>query len=150
MHEGFDYWIDDVDDPDGVVGRVDGAANAAANPTARLTSVEAAYWTAWATVAPALGAAVRRGARCSTRWPACTSPARTRSPRARGSSGCSARTACSCPCGTCRSGTGAEVLEEPAARFASDLAEALADDADLTTEERAARSGLANRQVTIR
>ena len=34
--------------------------------------------------------------------------------------------------------------------FAADLAAALADDSDLTTEQRAARSGLANRQVTIR
>ena len=47
-------------------------------------------------------------------------------------------------------GTGAEVLEEPAARFAADLAAALADAADLTPQERSARSGLANRQVTIR
>ena len=47
-------------------------------------------------------------------------------------------------------GTGAEVLEEPAARFAADLAEALAAGPDLSGDERAARSGLANRQVTIR
>jgi hypothetical protein len=47
-------------------------------------------------------------------------------------------------------GTGAEVLEEPAERFAADLAEALADESSLTTEQRSARSGLANRQVTIR
>ena len=47
-------------------------------------------------------------------------------------------------------GTGAEVLEKPAAAFAADLAEALADTSDLTPEQRSARSGLANRQVTIR
>jgi hypothetical protein len=47
-------------------------------------------------------------------------------------------------------GTGAEALEKPAARFAEDLAAALADDGPLTTEERSARSGLANRQLTIR
>ena len=46
-------------------------------------------------------------------------------------------------------GTGAEVLEEPAARFAADLAEAL-EGGDLTPAERSARAGLANRQVTIR
>ena len=46
-------------------------------------------------------------------------------------------------------GTGAEVLEEPAARFAADLADALAG-GDLTPAERSARAGLANRQVTIR
>jgi hypothetical protein len=47
-------------------------------------------------------------------------------------------------------GTGAEVLEKPAAKFAQDLEKALANDAPLTSEERAARSGLANRQLTIR
>ena len=47
-------------------------------------------------------------------------------------------------------GTGPEALEEPAERFAADLAAALADESDLTTEERSARSGLANRQVTLR
>ena len=47
-------------------------------------------------------------------------------------------------------GTGPEPLEDPASTFAADLAEALADDSDLTGDQRAARSGLANRQVTIR
>ena len=47
-------------------------------------------------------------------------------------------------------GTGAEVLEEPAARFAAALAEALADDVRPHAEQRSARAGLANRQVTIR
>jgi len=47
-------------------------------------------------------------------------------------------------------GTGAEVLEGPAAAFKTALDEALADSSDLTTEQRSARSGLANRQVTIR
>ena len=41
-------------------------------------------------------------------------------------------------------GTGAEALEEPAERFAADLAEALADDSELTGEQRSARNGLAN------
>jgi hypothetical protein len=47
-------------------------------------------------------------------------------------------------------GTGAAVLEEPAAKFATELDAALADESPLTSEERAARSGLANRQLTIR
>ena len=47
-------------------------------------------------------------------------------------------------------GTGAEALEEPAAAFAKDLEAALADTSDLTPEERSARNGLANRQVTLR
>jgi hypothetical protein len=48
------------------------------------------------------------------------------------------------------SGTGAAVLEEPAARFGRDLESALADHTPLTVEQRSARSGLASRQLTIR
>jgi hypothetical protein len=47
-------------------------------------------------------------------------------------------------------GTGAAVLEVPAARFAADLRTALADDSPLSTQERSARNGLTNRQLTIR
>ena len=47
-------------------------------------------------------------------------------------------------------GTGAEVLEGPAAQFGKDLAAALADDSPLSQQERASRNGLANRQLTIR
>ena len=49
------------------------------------------------------------------------------------------------------SGTGAEVLEEPAARLRPRTSSAaLADGSPLTGDERAARNGLANRQLTIR
>ena len=44
VHEGFDYWIADVEDKDSMAGALD-QANEAAYPTARLTQVEAAYWT---------------------------------------------------------------------------------------------------------
>ena len=47
-------------------------------------------------------------------------------------------------------GTGAEVLEEPAAAFGVRLDEALADSSPLSAAERSARNGLANRQLTIR
>jgi hypothetical protein len=47
-------------------------------------------------------------------------------------------------------GTGAEVLEEPAAAFHADLRDALAHTSELSASERSARAGLANRQVTIR
>jgi hypothetical protein len=47
-------------------------------------------------------------------------------------------------------GTGAEALEEPLAAFEQRLTEALAETSDLSAEERAARSTLANRQVTLR
>ena len=47
-------------------------------------------------------------------------------------------------------GTGAAALEQPAAEFAAALAETMAEALPLTAVERSARSGLANRQVTIR
>ena len=43
-HDGFDYWIADVEDTSGMAAALE-QANEAATPTARLTSVEAAYWT---------------------------------------------------------------------------------------------------------
>jgi hypothetical protein len=48
------------------------------------------------------------------------------------------------------SGTGADPLEEPAAAFATALDAALAASEPLTGDERAARAGLANRQLTLR
>jgi hypothetical protein len=49
-----------------------------------------------------------------------------------------------------RTGTPVEDVEEPAAALAARLAEAIATTAPLSADERRARSGLANRQVTIR
>ena len=125
-------------------------ANEQANPTVRLTSVEAAYWTnvgpkehlRWVMPEPEdqlLDALSRLhvaglddiapGSRLVGMF------------RAHG---------LLAPVWDLPVGTGAEALEEPAAKFAADLAEALADSSDLTTEQRSARSGLANRQVTLR
>jgi hypothetical protein len=47
-------------------------------------------------------------------------------------------------------GMGAAAVEEPAAAFGVRLAEALADSSPLTDEQRRARAGLTNRQVTLR
>ena len=126
-------------------------ANGAVAPSARLTSVEAAYWIdAGRQGAPALGDAPRRGAAARRPRPAARRPATTCSCRARSWSGCSARTGSSYRSGTCRSGTGAEALEEPVAAFGRRLEEALAETGDLSPDERAARVELANRQVTLR
>ena len=48
------------------------------------------------------------------------------------------------------SGTGPEVLEDAVEQLATDLDAALADTSPLSADERSARHGLANRQVTIR
>lgn len=149
VHDGFDFWIGDVEDTTGMESALE-QANQAATPTARLTSVEAAYWTnvgakehlRWVMPEPedALLDALARlhasgedviapGARLVGMF------------RAHG---------LLAPVWDLPVGTGGEALEEPAAEFKVALDAALADPSDLTTEQRAARSGLANRQVTIR
>ncbi|MGN6576303.1 MAG: DUF5926 family protein [Nocardioides sp.] len=151
VHDGFDFWVADVEDPTGSVHASLEAANAAAHPTARLTSVEAAYWTnvgskehlrwvmphddeeqllsALARVHAAGKDRIVEGARLVGMF------------RVHG---------VLVPVWDLPVGTGAEVLEGPAKQFADDLAAALADTSPLSSEERSARSGLANRQLTIR
>jgi hypothetical protein len=150
VHEGFDFWVSDVEDESGAVKASLERANAAASPTVRLTSVEAAYWTnvgtkehlRWVmphdedvllTALARLHAAgkdvIAEGARLVGMF------------RAHG---------LLVPVWDLPVGTGAEALEESAATFAKDLEVAFADESPLTSEERAARSGLTNRQLTIR
>ncbi|HEX6248572.1 MAG TPA: DUF5926 family protein [Nocardioidaceae bacterium] len=150
VHDGFDFWLADVDDPDGTLGASLESANAAANPTSRLSSVEAAYWT-------------NVGTKEHLRWVMPHDEEKLLSALARlhvagrdviaeGARlvGMFRVHGVLVPVWDLPVGTGAEVLEEPAARFAADLAAVLDDETPLTAEERAARSGLANRQLTIR
>jgi Family of unknown function (DUF5926)/SEC-C motif len=150
VHEGFDYWIADVDDPGGQAAASLESANAAANPSVRLTSVDAAYWT-------------DVGNREHLRWvmpydeePLLDALARLhvtgQDSVAAGSRfvGMFRAHGRVVPVWDLPSGTGAVVLEGPAARFGRDLEATLADPTPLTGEERAARSGLSNRQLTIR
>lgn len=151
VHDGFEYWIADVDEEErATLAAALDQADEHANPTARLTSVEAAYWTnvgskehlRWVMPEPEdalldalarLHAAGRDGLVEGSRFVGMF--------RAHG---------LLAPVWDLPVGTGPEALEEPAAAFAAALAEALADTSDLTPEQRAARSGLANRQVTLR
>lgn len=155
VHEGFGYWIDDLEDQGPAVNAALEQADEAASPTARLTGVEAAYWTnvgpkehlRWVMPEPEeelLSALARLHVAGKDVIAQNSSGQRSRLVgmfRAHG---------LLVPVWDLPVGTGAEVLEEPAARFAADLAEALAAGPDLSGDERAARSGLANRQVTIR
>ncbi len=149
VHDGFDFWVADVPDAPDLVGALE-EANAAVTPTERLTSVTAAYWT-------------DVGSKEHLRWVMPEPEADLLDALARlHAAGKDVLVPDSRFVGMFRAhglltpvwdlpvGTGAEALEEPAERFAADLAEALADDSDLTGEERSARNGLANRQVTIR
>ena len=150
VHEGFDYWVADVEDPTGTVAASLESANQAAHLSRRLAGVEAAYWT-------------DVGTREHLRWvmphdeePLLDALARLHAagedevaPGSRlvGMFRTHGRVV---PVWDLPSGTGAAVLEEPAARFGAALEAALADPRPLDGAERAARSGLTNRQLTIR
>ncbi|PUA82977.1 DUF5926 family protein [Nocardioides currus] len=150
VHDGFGYWADDVEVKDDAMAAALEEANGAANPTVRLSGVEAAYWTnvgpkehlrwvmphqedellsALARLHAAGQDSVAEGSRFVGMF------------RAHG---------LLAPVWDLPVGTGADVLEGPAATFAADLTEALSQSGDLSAAERSARAGLANRQVTIR
>lgn len=149
VHDGFEYWVDDVPERDAGMAAALEQANGGVMQTTRLASVEAAYWTdvgtkehlrwvmphpedrlldALARLHAAGQDSIAEGSRFVGMF------------RAHG---------LLAPVWDLPLGTGADVLEEPAARFAADLEKALAQ-GDLTPAERSARAGLANRQVTIR
>ncbi|MDX6268106.1 MAG: hypothetical protein QOD70_2846 [Frankiales bacterium] len=44
VHDGFDFWVEGADDPDGEVAASMERANASVVPTERLTSVQSGYW----------------------------------------------------------------------------------------------------------
>ncbi len=150
VHDGFDYWIADVEDPDGTAAASLESANASANRSTRLASAEAAYWT-------------DVGTREHLRWvlPHAEEPLLVALARlhvsgkdvvADGSRfvGMFRTHGLLVPVWDLPSGTGPEALEEPLSRLRTDLDAALADGSPLTGDERSARNGLANRQLTIR
>jgi hypothetical protein len=149
VHQGFDFWVADVEERDDLAAALE-QANSAANPTERLTQVEAAYWTnvgtkehlRWVMPEPegdlldALARLHVAGADVLVPGSRLVGMFRAHGLLA--------------PVWDLEVGTGAEALEDPASTFKAALDEALAATSQLTAEERAAKSGLANRQVTIR
>ncbi len=150
VHDGFGYWIDDIEDPDASMQAALDQANGSASPTARLTGVDAAYWT-------------DVGTKEHLRWimPEPEDALLDALSRLH-AAGQDSLVADSRLVGMFRAhglltpvwdlplGTGAEALEAPAVTFAAALADALADTSDLTPAQRSARAGLTNRQVTLR
>lgn len=150
LRDGFGFWFEGVDDSEGQIAATLEQLNESIEPTARLTSVEAAYW-------------VSTGTKEHLRWvmphdedALLTALARLHE------AGADSLLDGSRLVGSFRAhgllvpvwdlplGTGAESLEEPAAAFAVRLGEALADSSPLSAAGRSARNGLANRQLTIR
>jgi hypothetical protein len=150
VHAGFDYWVADLDDSDGTMATALQQANDAAAPTERLTGVESAYWTAV-------------GNREYLRWVLPHDEDRVLDALARlhvtGADtlvegdrliGMFRAHGLVVPVWDLPLGTGGAALDEPATRLLTGLEEAMASATPLTSEERAARAGLASRQLTIR
>lgn len=148
--DGFDFWFEGSDDEDGTVAATLEQLNSSIDPTTRLEGVSAAYWTSVGTkehlrwVLPydeesLLTALARLHAADDDRLG--PDSRLVGSFRAHG---------LLVPVWDLPVGTGAEAVEEPAQKFAERLEDALASGSALTPHERAARNGLANRQLTIR
>ncbi|MFD5188352.1 DUF5926 family protein [Streptomyces sp. NPDC058357] len=149
VHSGFEFWVPDAENATPEVSASLERANEAAIPTTRLAGVDAAYW-------------------CETpeknhlRWVMPHAEERLLDALARlhaaGTSSLGEGTrlvgsfrahGLMVPVWDLPSAMGAEECEKPAAEFAERLTEALASDAPLSAEERRARGGLTNRQVTL-
>ena len=150
VHEGFEWWLGDIADRDQAMVDALEQANGAVAPTVRLASVAAAYW-------------VDAGSKEHLRWvlpqeetALLDAPARLHAAGddsiADGSKlvGMFRAHGLLTPVWDLPSGTGAAALEEPVAAFGERLEQSLVAGSELTSEERAARSMLANHQVTLR
>ncbi|AJE84144.1 SecC domain-containing protein-containing protein [Streptomyces albus] len=149
VHTGFEFWVPDSESASPEVAASLERANEAAIPTERLTQVDAAYW-------------------CETpeknhlRWVMPHAEEELLDALARlhaaGISGLGEGTrlvgsfrahGLTVPVWDLPRGMSAADTEKPAAAFAERLADALARTEPLTGEERRARGGLTNRQVTL-
>ncbi|WP_405999797.1 DUF5926 family protein [Streptomyces sp. NBC_00829] len=150
VHPGFEFWVpDSAENATPEVTASLERANAAAIPTVRLSGVDSAYWCEtpeknhlrWVMPHPEeqlLDALARLHAAGTSSLGEGTRL--VGSFRAHG---------LMVPVWDLPSGMGAEECEKPAAELAERLAAALAADAPLSAEERRARGGLTNRQVTL-
>lgn len=149
VHAGFEFWVPDAENATAEVTASLERANEAAIPTVLLPGLDAAYWCEtpeknhlrWVMPYPEeklldalarLSAAGTAGLGEGTRL--------VGSFRAHG---------LTVPVWDLPSTMSAEDCEKPAAEFAERLTAALATDAPLTGDERRARGGLTNRQVTL-
>jgi len=151
VHEDFSYWIEgSADDLSPDIQSSLERAKDYANPTAKLTSVDSAYWT-------------QVGAKEHLRWVMPTPEADLLNALARLHAagvddlgpdtryvGMFRSCGVVAPVWDLPLGMGADATEEPAKAFAERLGNALADDSPLSDSERSARAGLTNRQVTLR
>jgi len=150
VRDGFDFWVEGVPDATGEVMASLERANAAVIPTARLSSVQAAYW-------------CRMKERAHLRWalpfdeePALDALARLAAAHALGLGegtryvGSFRAHGLLVPVWDLPHDTEADAVEEPAAALWQRLGDELASPRQLSDEERRARTGLLSRQLTLR
>jgi hypothetical protein len=150
VQEGFDFWLEGVEDRSPEVVASMERANEAVVPTVRMTSVEAAYWCQirdrnhlrW--VVPHDEDALLDAL---ARLHATGDDTLGEGSRYVGSFRAHGLVV---PVWDLAPGTSAEALEEPLDSFAGRLAEALADGSPLSDDARRARDGLRSRQLTLR
>ncbi|KUL61312.1 DUF5926 family protein [Streptomyces sp. NRRL S-1521] len=149
VHTGFEFWVPDAENATPEVSASLERANAAAIPTVRLTGVDSAYWCEtpeknhlrWV-----MPHAEERLLDALARLHAAGTSSLGEGTRLVGSFRAHGLTV---PVWDLPSGVGADDVEKPAAEFAERLAAVLDSDAPLSPEERRARGGLTNRQVTL-
>lgn len=150
VHDGFDFWLEGVDDRSPEVVASMERANEAVVPTVRMTSVEAAYWCQirdrhhlrW--VVPHDEDALLDAL---ARLHATGDDTLGEGSRYVGSFRAHGLVV---PVWDLAPGTSAEQLEEPLDGFAGRLGDALADGSPLSDAARRARDGLRSRQLTLR
>ncbi|MFM9592664.1 DUF5926 family protein [Streptomyces scabiei] len=149
VHTGFEFWVPDTENTTPEVTASLERANSAAIPTVKLAGVDAAYWCEtpeknhlrWV-----MPHAEERLLDALARLHAAGRSSLGEGTRLVGSFRAHGLTV---PVWDLPSGVGADDVEKPAAEFAERLAAALADESPLTPDERRARGGLTNRQVTL-
>jgi hypothetical protein len=150
VHQGFDFWLEGVEDRSPEVVASMERANDAVVPTVRLVSVEAAYWCQirdrnhlrW--VMPHEEEALLDGLARLHAAGADRVGAQSKYVGAFRAHGLMV------PVWDLEPWTSAEALEDPVTVFAGRLAEAMAETAPLTDAQRRARAGLSSRQLTLR
>ncbi len=150
VYDGFDYWLAGVEDPDGSMGAALEQANAAVSPTRRLRGVPAAYWADVTTKEYLRWALPHDEDQLLDALARLHVAGRDRLVEGARLVGMFRTYGLLVPVWDLEPGTGAEALEEPASAFLAELGASVVADVTLSAEERSARAGLANRQLTLR
>jgi hypothetical protein len=149
VHPGFEFWVPDASSATAEVKASLERANEAAVPTVKLTGVDAAYWCETPEKNHLRWVMPHEEERLLDALARLHAARRTEIGEGTRLVGSFRAHGLVVPVWDLPTGVTAEDVEKPAAEFAERLAEALSDDSPLSADERRARGGLTNRQVTL-